>query len=371
MKDLVYLLSCAVNGTVPEAGRISALDLERLYRQAKFHTVRAAVSFALGSAGIHDKAFEEAGNKAVRKVVYFDIERGKLLAEFGRQGIWYMPLKGSVLKSLYPKTGMREMADNDILFDKTRQDDVKNIMISNGYKAEVVGKSNHDVYKKPPVLNFELHTGLFGESHDEKFCEYYREPMRLMQKDEGNEYGYHFSDNDFYVYMTAHEYKHFSGGGTGIRSLLDCYVYLKAKDGSLDFSYIEKQLETLGIADFEKKRRELALKVFADGDISGLNEDERELLRYYLHSGTYGTLENAMKKKIQKQRNKSGKRAKSEYIRNRLFPDMKTMSGSVHFVRGHKLLYPAGVVYRLFRGTFRNGRHIRSELRILKKYDNK
>ena len=369
MTELIYLLACAVNGTVPDSERIAALDLEKLYRQAKFHTVRAAVCIALERAGIHDKAFEEAKNKAVRKVVYFDIERGKLLAELERQGIWYMPLKGSVLKTLYPETGMREMADNDILFDSSRQADVMKIMTANGYKAEAVGKSNHDVYKKPPVLNFELHTALFGESHDEKFYEYYREPMRLMQKDEGNNFGYHFSDNDFYVYITAHEYKHFSGGGTGIRSLLDCYVFMKAKGGSLDFPYIEKQLEALGIADFERKRRELALKVFADGNVSGLNDDERELLKYYLHSGTYGTLENSMKKKIHKQRNTSGRRAKSEYIRSRLFPDMKTMSASVKFVKGRKLLYPVGVVYRLFRGGIKNNKHIRSELKILKNYD--
>ena len=371
MKELVYLLACAVNGETPDKERVAALDLERLYKQAKFHTVRAAVCFALERAGIHDKAFEEAKNKAVRKVVYFDIERGKLLAEFERQEIWYMPLKGSVLKSLYPETGMREMADNDILFDGSRQADVVKIMTANGYEAEVVGKSNQDVYKKPPVLNFEMHTGLFGELQDEKIYAYYCEPMRLMQKDDGNNYGYHFSDNDFYVYITAHEYKHFSSGGTGIRSLLDCYVYQKVKGESLDFPYIERQLEALGIADFESKRRELALKVFASGDVSNLNEDERELMEYYLHSGTYGTIENSMKKQIQNQRNTSGKHARSEYIRNRIFPDMKTMSASVHFVKGRKILYPVGVVYRLFRGTFKNNKHIRSELKILKKYDDK
>ena len=369
MTELIYLLACAVNGTVPDSERIAALDLEKLYRQAKFHTDRAAVCIALERAGITYSAFAEAKNKAVRKVVYFDIEREKLFAEFERQGIWYMPLKGSVLKSLYPETGMREMADNDILFDKTRQADVVKRMTANGYKAEVVGKSNHDVYKKPPVLNFEMHTALFGENHDEKFYEYYREPLRLMIKDEGNKYGCHFSDDDFYVYITAHEYKHFSGGGTGIRSLLDCYVYVNAK--TLDFDYIEKQLETLGIADFERKRRELALKVFENGDISGLSADERKLLDYYLRSGTYGTLENSIDKKIKTQHSKTGKRAGHEYIRNRLFPDMKTMSASVPFVNNNPLLYPLGFIFRLFRGGIKNNKHIRSELRILKKYDKK
>ena len=40
-KDLIYLLSCAVNGITPDNARVQAMDLERLYRLAKFHTVRA------------------------------------------------------------------------------------------------------------------------------------------------------------------------------------------------------------------------------------------------------------------------------------------------------------------------------------------
>ena len=371
MTELIYLLTCAVNGTVPDSERIAALDLGKLYRQAKFHTVRAAVCIALERAGITDSAFVEAKSKAVRKVVYFDIERGNLFTEFERQGIWYMPLKGSVLKSLYPETGMREMADNDILFDKTRQADVVKIMTANGYKAEVVGKSNHDVYKKPPVLNFEMHTALFGESHDEKFYEYYREPLSLMIKDEGNKYGYHFSDDDFYVYMTAHEYKHFSGGGTGIRSLLDCYVYMKTKGESLDFGYIENQLELLGIADFERKRREAALRVFENGDVSGLNEDEKELLNRYLYSGTYGTMENSVKSRIEKQFRKTGSRSKWTYIKSRVFPDLKTMTVACPFVNNNPLLYPVGFVVRLVRGSTVKRKQISREYNILKKYDNK
>ena len=39
--------------------------------------------------------------------------------------------------------------------------------------------------------------------------------MLAAQFSEGSRYGYHFSDEDFYLYMLAHEYKHFSGSGTG------------------------------------------------------------------------------------------------------------------------------------------------------------
>ena len=116
-KDLIYLLSCAVNGITPDNARVQTMDLEKLYRLAKFHTVRGAVCIALKRAGVQDKQFDQAYKKAVRKNIYLDMERTAILSDFEQQGIWYMPLKGSVLKDLYPENGMREMSDNDVLFD--------------------------------------------------------------------------------------------------------------------------------------------------------------------------------------------------------------------------------------------------------------
>ena len=149
------------------------------------------------------------------------MERAAILEKLEEAGIWYMPLKGSVLKDLYPRYGMRQMADNDILIDASRAEDVKSIMQSLGFTTECFGMSNHDIYHKPPVSNFEIHTALFGLSHEEKIYVYYRDVNSRLIKDEGKRCGWHFTPEDFYVYITAHEYKHFSGGGTGLRSFLD------------------------------------------------------------------------------------------------------------------------------------------------------
>lgn len=45
------------------------------------------------------------------------------------------------------------------------------------------------------------------------------------------------------IYMIAHEYKHFSKGGTGLRSLLDTYVFLRHCDETLDKEYVESELK--------------------------------------------------------------------------------------------------------------------------------
>lgn len=48
---------------------------------------------------------------------------------FEKAGIWYLPLKGVILKEMYPVYGIRQMADNDILFDFTYRKEVKDIFL--------------------------------------------------------------------------------------------------------------------------------------------------------------------------------------------------------------------------------------------------
>ena len=331
--DVIYLLSCAVNSITPDIERLRNMDFDNIYLLAKQHTVRVAVCIAIERAGINHEKFHDAMKKAVRKNIFFDIEWKNIMAEFENQDIWYMPIKGAVLKNIYPENGMREMADYDVLYDINKQQAVKKIML------ESVGKSNHDIYHKQPVLNFELHTSLFGEHHTPKLYNYYSDFSKYLIKDIGNNFGYHLSDEDFYIYMTAHEWKHYSKSGTGIRSLLDCYVYLMHNGDSLDWSYIEEQMKQLGISDFEEKRRELALKVFSSVTIPDLNDSETEMLLYYLTAGTYGTFENRLKKELQE-------RSKTGYILGNMFPRMKYMRSSVEFVDHYPALYPAGILYR-------------------------
>lgn len=358
-KDVIYLLACAVNGISPDKERIRAMDMEKLYEFCKWHTLRAAVHTALKSAGVTDHEFEQAYNKAVRKNIMLDVERTAISEELEKNGIWYMPLKGSILKDLYPENGMREMADNDVLYDSTKQQKVKELMLSMGYTAESVGKHHHDTYMKPPVLNFELHTVLFG-ANIEHLHDYYREPQRLMIQDEGKKFGYHMSDEDFYVYVTAHEYKHFSSGGTGIRNLLDCYVYVKSKGDSLDWKYITEQCRQMKIDDFESSRRALAIKVFSSSELPVLNDAEQALLEEYIKYGTYGTVENHMA-------HFAPHRSKTKNILRNMFPSMNYMKTSVKFVGKCPFLYPLGVVYRWGRVLLIRRKYLSTILKVMKK----
>ena len=294
---VIYLSGCAVNGEVPDKARIDLLNLEHLYIAANKHSLSAIVGYALESAGVFYHSFIQVKAKAIRKVTVMEIDKEILFERFEQEGIWYLPLKGTVIKDLYPSIGLRQMADFDILFDSRYQEKVRDIFIGMGFTCEHFGVGDHDVYFKQPVSNFEMHTALFGKKRKRELNEYYNDVKQLMLKDDNNTYGYHFSANDFYIYITAHEYKHYRYNGTGLRSLLDTYIIWQKLGEELNTEYIRTETDKLDITDFEQNNKKLALDLFSGKKLSS---EEQEMLEYIIFSGTYGNTINHLENKVEK-----------------------------------------------------------------------
>ena len=313
--DVIYLASCVVKENKPDIERVEGMDLNNLYAAADRHLLTAIICISLESVGVKNDAFVQAKAKAIRKIILLDNDRNALLQKLEQNGIWYMTLKGSVLKDYYPVLGMRQMSDNDILFDASRAEDVRIIMTDLGFTTETYGTSSHDVYYKLPVSNFEMHRALFGPEHEKRLMNYYADVKSRLVKDKENDYGFHFTPEDFYIYITAHEYKHFSLGGTGLRSLLDIYVFLKRFGNVLDWKYIGEELDKLGLTNFEKQNRNLAQRLFNGED---LTDYDRETLDYILDSGIYGTMKHRVENEVKK-------RGKIGYFFSRAFLPYRTM----------------------------------------------
>ncbi|MGN0647085.1 MAG: nucleotidyltransferase family protein [Oscillospiraceae bacterium] len=362
--DLIDLCKCAVNGTIPPKSRCDQMHMENLYTAAEYHSLTAIAAYALESAGVQEEQFCTAKAKASRKNIYLDIERAKLFSFCEQNGIWYMPLKGCILKEMYPDFSMRQMADNDILFDEKFRSAIRQYFIDHQYTVVSYLQVNHDAYEKPPVLNFEMHTALFGLVHNQEWAEYYKNIKDKLIKDKDNQYGYHFSDEDFYIYIIAHEYKHYIKGGTGLRSLLDCYVFLRAKQDAMDWSYISAECKKLGIADFEQQSRKLAQAVFGEGS-AALSDADKQMLAYYLKSGTYGTMKQFAQGKIERFQKQTGSTSRLKYIWYRLFPPMEVYERYYPFFYQHKWLLPVGWGYRLIRGMVKKRQKVQGEMKYL------
>ena len=358
--DMIYLTACAINDRTPRQERVERLELPNLFEVSQKHILTACVAYALESAGVKDNDFTQAKEKAIRKNILLDAERGNILRKLEAEKIWYMPLKGSILKDWYPKLGMRQMSDNDILCDSKKMAEVRDIFLDEGYECEHFGQGNHDVYFKEPVLNFEMHSDLFSPTHIGNLYPYFKDIKERLIPDENSDHGYHFRNEDFYLFMLAHEYKHFTGGGTGVRSLVDTYIFLRRFSKSLNWDYLGEELEKLGITDFERSNRELAKKVFL---LKPLTTENKELLDYYVLSGTYGNDSNLVSNGVKFRGNGS----KFRYLMYLFFPPVSFLENSVPWVKKNKLLIPAAYMYRFLHGATVNRKKVGSEFRYLGK----
>ena len=347
--DLIYLVSCAVNKITPDAQRCAEMDDAAVFSLANRHMLSAAAACALEKVMPLPQHWLNAKGNSKRRMVIYQVERTKILQQLDKCGIWYLPLKGIILKDMYPQAEMREMSDNDILCDATKMSEVRKIMNSLGFKCVEYGKMQHDVYHKKP-LSFEMHSNLFNSVELPAAYSYYLTIKERLIKDDDNRCGYHMTDSDLYIYYINHMYKHFSIAGTGLRSLLDVYILNKTKGQSLDRDYLEGELDYFGIREYEAKTRILAEKVFS---LQPLTDSDKEELAFFTNAGSYGTTTNLIANILE---NNDSEKAKLRYTLRRIFPDEDHLKLYEPVVYRHRVLYPFLVVYRPFRGLVKNAK---------------
>ena len=301
------------------------------------------------------KKLEEHYFLVLRKAILFDKERKELYDYLNTNQIDYLPLKGIILKDYYYDPYTREFADNDILFDGSKDKLVKDFFTNKNYIVELFRKSNHDVYIKKPFYNFEMHRALFGETGDnKKNIVYFKDYLSKAHIKEN--YEHELSKEDFYIYFTAHTYKHFHVSGCGIRTLIDYYLFLK-NNSDLDFTYINQELEKLDLLDFSNQIKTLAIKLFDDEPI---DEKETEMLLYIASSGTYGTVDHYVAKGV-KAKGKFG------FLMSRVFPPYSFYKSAYPWAYKCPILIPAAWLCRFFRILFKSPGRAMGEIKLISK----
>ena len=356
----IKLISLYLNKKEDSGFIIDKAMINFFYKLSKYHSLRAVLYLAIkeSKASIEKEYLEKLEQyylNNVKKAVLFEKERKELYQYLNEKEINYLPLKGIVIKDYYLDPFSREFADNDILFEDAKSDLVKAYFVNKGYEVELYKRSNHDVYLKKPFYNFEMHRALFAPIEDnELYVKYYENYLDKTLVKEG--YEHYLKDEEFYIYFTAHTYKHYRNSGCGIRTLIDYYVYLKNKD--LDFDYINKELEKLDLLDFSNKIVNLSKKAFND---EPLNQVEEEMLLYIASSGTYGTMEHSVAKGVEKQ-------GKFGYFMSRLFPPYSFYKSAYPWAYKCPILIPFAWLARFFRILFKNPKRATSELKTISKY---
>ena len=374
--DLLYLVWCSLHGKCPQKERIEHMNLEQLYQVSRKNdlvpTLWPAIEAFYGKDIPQTALYQEwrtVKEKVVRKNILMDLEREKLYRWMDEKCIWHMSLKGIRLKKYYPKE-LRAMADNDILFDADFQMDVCHWFEKQGYQVEMIGKSNHDVYCKEPIYNFEMHTLLYGEDHDLVWKEYYQNVKEKLIRAGEDTYEYTFDREEEYVYLLTHFYKHYYGSGTGLRSLVDIAVYRKQYP-DLQKGKIRKSCEILGLTEFEEMVERLTDQLLATDEskiIADVSEKDVDVLLYMTFAGTYGNyniyVQNSLKK-LKGECEEAGWKLRCRYIWNRLFPDYEWIRKGYPRLGRYHVLKPLLYLYRLLRAVIVRRKRVWKEMEIL------
>lgn len=350
---LIHLIGCALNDTSPEE-LPENVTWEDIYRLAKYHSIDNLVFYSIEKLEKKPneelyKKWKESRDRAILKGINQLYERDVIIEKLTKAQIDICPLKGCIIKELYPSQDMRTMADLDILMDSNKADLVKKVFKEMGYVLDHIDEEGHDVYKKKPVMNVEMHHYLVPlDILQKEILQYYEKQWERLIPDKNNKHFYHMTKEDFYIYHIAHMVKHYKLGGTGIRSFMDIYIYKKQYKDILNWKYIYDELDKMKIKKLAITFEKVVEAWFQDGII---DDEIEQITTYIITSGTYGTLERSHKAVVQNKLEKSNNTF--IYAIRRIFPNLKTMKKSYVILYKFPIALPFCWLHRGIRALIR------------------
>jgi len=163
---------------------------------------------------------------------------------FADNQIDYMPLKGILLKHMYPQPEMRVMGDLDILIRMEQYETVTGLFTQLGYVF--LKETDHELIWDCKGVHVELHKRVMP-SYNKDYYAYFGDGWRLAKCQNGT--CYTMTDEDQFVYLFTHYAKHYRDGGIGIKQTVDLHLYLK-QHPHMDKAYVRRELSKLQLQDF-------------------------------------------------------------------------------------------------------------------------
>ena len=364
-EQLIFLLREAIGVEGGEnAPKLGKEELYRLYKLSKKHDVAQLVAAALDKRGELDRAedqrvaelFRREQTSAIFRCENLDFEIGEICRTLDTAEIDHIPLKGAVIRSLYPESWMRTSCDIDVLVRERDLDAACSALTKElGYSVEG-GKDYHDISLiSPSGFHLELHYSI-------------KENIPSMDKtlervwsyaERAEKCQFRLTNEFFMLHFTTHAAYHFLGGGCGVRPLLDLHFLRKSL--SVDEKILSSLLDECGLSRFYNTSVKLSEYWFGKGE-----EDEtlREMAEFILEGGVYGSLD-------QKMAVKRSEMGKAEYLRKRIFLPYSSLKILYPKLEGRRALTPIYQVARwgkLCRGDVR--RQVKREMNVAEGLDN-
>lgn len=347
-EDVIALVKSAITGQKEPLSK--SFDINEILKIAKIHQIYGLIYYGALNCGVNsdDPAMLEMFMQVCKSIAISEkqmYEINRVCSTFKQESIDFMTLKGTVLKSMYPKSEMRIMGDADILIKTEQYDKIMPIMTDLGFIDKT--ESDHELIWTKPELFLELHKRLIP-SYNKDYYSYFGDGWQLAKIQDGSCFS--MTDEDQMIYLFTHFSKHYRDGGIGIRHMVDLYVYRNAKT-NLDEKYMETAFKKLCLYDFYINVIKTLDVWFADGEH---NEKSDLITDVIFNSGVYGTHEKNVLATTLKASgdSKSIKNAKFKRIIQMTFPELKFMKLHYGFLGKYPFLLPITWIMRIFTVVF-------------------
>lgn len=338
-KVLFSLLRCAACGeTVSDAVKDACTPetLERVYVLAKGHDLAHMLGQILVPLHLPESKplskLTRTTFTAVQRYVQLNYELKRICDTFEKAQIPYIPLKGAVIRKFYPDPWMRTSCDIDILIHEEDLERAAEALVEELSYTTDHKKKYHDMwFFAPNGVHLELHFSIQEtmENIDRLLSRVWEFAVPET------EFCYKLSNEFLAFHLMAHMSYHFSGGGSGIRSLLD--IFLLRRQNAYDETVLREYLKQCDLEKFYDAVLAL-IAVWFEGEMpTPLTE---KMGQFLLAGGTYGTKKQQI---LIKQQRKGGK---MKYLLNRVFMPYRELKYRYRVLEKCPILYPVMLVRR-------------------------
>lgn len=333
----------------PRVELSSDFDLQRAVNTAKAHNIAAIVYYGALNCGISgdDPLMQELFSLTCKSMMVSQrqmYEIGRLQEAFEQAGIEYMPLKGTVLKSLYPQPEMRAMGDADILIKLDQYLEIEKIIRCLEYEFD--SECDHVFEWQKSSLHLELHKKVVPE-HDSDFYQYFGNGWKFANKVVAT-CRYEMSWENFFLYIFVHFTKHYRGAGIGIKHLLDLWVVMNTCP-NLNVDYIYGELKKMRLHEFYNNVMDTVKVWFSNQD----GNDRTELITDVIFkSGQYGTYEQGIVNRAVLTHNGSSVKARVANLIRGIFLPFSDMKKRYKVLEKFPIFLPIMWIVRWFEIVF-------------------
>ncbi len=339
MMALLRYELCARELSDAEKEKITPDMLPPLYEISSRHDLTHLISDALWKNDllpVGRKITQQLRKLQLQAVCYVDLldhAFADISRAFEETHIRYLPLKGTVLRRLWPEPWMRTSCDIDILVHESDLERATTILTSE-LQYQIKETSSHDITMLlENGARLELHYNM-DEKRVAASAPILSRIWDYAFSAEGK-YRHDLSDEMFYFYHIAHMAKHLMNGGCGIRSFLDLWLLNHRRE--YDVKKRAQLIAEGGLTQFEQAAVRLSEVWLSGAELDDLSAQMEE---YIVRGGVYGTMQNH----LEVERSQTGS---FRYFFSRMFPPYDSLKYAYPVLEKHKFLLPVMELRRL------------------------